>query len=265
MKPIYAYNYTAIVRNFAERMKDRIFVDSLHPSKDLLLYGLQRSGTNYFERTLKENFVVNFLNSDDDRRHPIQKHFRIFDDKSLTSMKDYSNDSIFESFADFENAVGVKVSAYMIISKDPYSWFLSYRSWAEKCNWPAFSSHPAKEYEAFYQKWMDFAAQSDQVHFVKYIDLLEEPEEALLKIGEKLELHRRVKSKISLQTPEKVPQSKNFSDAAKRFYTEKEYLRNFTEREIGTINEYVSDKTFAALGYERYTEAMSETGADSSN
>lgn len=47
----------------------------------VLHYGLQRSGTNFLETLLKRKYRIQFLNSNQDRKSPLQKHFRLYDDK----------------------------------------------------------------------------------------------------------------------------------------------------------------------------------------
>src|SRR6476620_9252679 len=97
---------------------------------DLLHYGLQRSGTNLLEALLVRRFDVRFLNDNSDRGSPLQKHVRLYDDKQLIPEPQYSNQISVRDFAEFEALFDSAPAYYLVISKDPYSWYLSYRKWA---------------------------------------------------------------------------------------------------------------------------------------
>ena len=98
----------------------------------VLHYGLQRSGTNYLETLLKKNFRIRFLNSNKDRRSPLHKHCRLYKNKQIIPEPQYQNDIVVDTFDQFESLFEVVPDYYFIISKDPYSWNLSYRNWAKK-------------------------------------------------------------------------------------------------------------------------------------
>ena len=117
--------------------------------KKLLLYGLQRSGTNFVEQLIARNFNVTFLNSNEHRDAPIQKHFRLYDDKSVITPPAYGNDYQFRNFEEFEAVLPEPADGYVVISKDPYSWTLSYQKWAKKCNWPNDRNFSSAHYWLF--------------------------------------------------------------------------------------------------------------------
>lgn len=85
---------------------------------NLLHYGLQRSGTNFLETLLKKNYRVHFLNSNRDRSSPLQKHYRLYDNKDIIPEPQYHNDTEVENFKQFEALLEVLPDYYLIISKD---------------------------------------------------------------------------------------------------------------------------------------------------
>ena len=58
--------------------------------KNILQFGLQRSGTNFLSTLLMKNFRIEILNNSD-RKHPLHKHFRLYDDKSFIPDTKYQN------------------------------------------------------------------------------------------------------------------------------------------------------------------------------
>ena len=83
---------------------------------NILIYGLQRSGTNFLESLLKTNFHVHFLNSNDSRSVPIQKHFRFYKNKKCIPTPEYLNQLEINSFHEFEALFTPKPDFYFIIS-----------------------------------------------------------------------------------------------------------------------------------------------------
>ena len=117
---------------------------------------MQRSGTNCLETLLQKNYRVHFLNSNRDRSSPLQKHGRIYDDKNIMPEPQYQNDIYVDKFDQFEILFDVIPEYYIIVSKDPYSWCLSYLNWAGKCGWPDVDHHYIEEYNLFYGKYLRF-------------------------------------------------------------------------------------------------------------
>lgn len=222
--------------------------------KYLLHYGLQRSGTNYLEALLKKKYSIKILNDDSDRKHPIQKHFRLYDNKTFIPESKYENNLVFPSFADYEKSLELKkqIDGIIIISKDPYSWYTSYSNWAIKCNWPKANYHYIHEYNNFYAKWKEFAKQEPRIIFIKYIDLLTDSDNELRKIEEKFNLSHKFKllnrnSKINIK---KVSSSTTFSSDKYSFYKEKKYLSKLTQSEIEHINSILDVQLVNELNYE---------------
>jgi hypothetical protein len=190
------------------------------PVHTVLLYGLQRSGTNYLQSLMERNYPqVAFVNVDE-RNNPAHKHFRLFDDKNCIPEPQFMNRVFVRNLKEFESYLEKPPSIYLVVSKDPYSWYISYKKWAQKNNWPSPSYHYMQEWNLFYAKWLVFAEQSDKVIFVRYIDLLTDPAGQLSLIAKKL----NIPIKESIKTMRKVYASKRFTSADARYYLNKEYL-----------------------------------------
>ncbi len=221
--------------------------------KKLLHYGLQRSGTNFLESLLVNNFDIKIHSLRKERDHPLQKHFRLYDDKTKIPESKYLNNYNFESYADFKKSweLNTEINGVIVISKDPYSWLLSYEKWAKKCNWPTPSYQYIEEYNLFLDKWRVFAQQSNEILFIRYIDLLVQPEIELTKIEDKFSLKKRWKTRRNgLKTAlDKVKVSEKFSKEKKEFYTKKKYLNNYNKTKLETTNYFLDEKLMSFLNY----------------
>jgi hypothetical protein len=222
--------------------------------KNILHYGLQRSGTNFIETLLKKNFRIKIWNSNADRKHALQKHFRLYDDKTKIGDADYSNDQYFTSFGEYEQAldIDVKVDGIIIISKDPYAWYLSYLNWAEKCGWPSVNHHYIEEYNHFYGKWYEFSQQDERIVFVRYTDFLVDGAAQLSKLQETFDLPTRLLTNLfgSKTSLSKVDQSSTFSEEKFKFYTEKEYLEQIGKEKLDVINDILDVPLIKSMGYQ---------------
>ncbi|MDG2369076.1 MAG: hypothetical protein P8M12_00395 [Flavobacteriales bacterium] len=221
--------------------------------KKLLHYGLQRSGTNFLESLLAKNFDIKIHSLRKERDHPLQKHFRLYDDKTKIPEAKYLNNYNFKSYIDFKKSWGLntEINGVIVISKDPYSWLLSYEKWSKKCNWPNPSYQYIEEYNLFLNKWRVFAQQSNEILFIRYIDLLVQPEIELTKIENKFSLKRRWNIrrnglKIAL---DKVKVSEKFSKEKKEFYTKKKYLNNYNKTKLENTNYFLDEKLMSFLNY----------------
>ena len=215
----------------------------------LLQYGLQRSGTNFMAALLKKNFQVSFLNSDRDRRSPLQKHFRFYDQKNFVPEPQYRNDLVVRTFAEFEALFAKPPQFYVVISKDPYSWYLSYRNWAQLCKWPAVGHHYIEEYNLFYGNFLKLAEQTDKILFVRYVDLLQTDQAELHRLASIMNLRRRSLLGRMTRMPRRVPQSGRFSDERRDYYLHRDFMREFTAAEVHELNARLDHRVAAALGY----------------
>ena len=221
--------------------------------KKLLHYGLQRSGTNFLESLLVNNFDIKIYSLRKEREHPLQKHFILYDDKTKIPESKYLNNYNFKSYADFKKSweLNTEINGVIVISKDPYSWLLSYEKWAKKCNWPTPSYQYIEEYNLFLDKWRVFAQQSNEILFIRYIDLLVQPEIELTKIEDKFSLKKRWKTRRNgLKTAlDKVKVSEKFSKEKKEFYTKKKYLNNYNKTKLENTNYFLDENLMSFLNY----------------
>lgn len=126
----------------------------------------------------KKRYRVQFLNNVEDRSAPTHKHARLYDDKKIIADPQYRNDLIINSFMHFEQLLEIIPDYYLVISKDPYSWLISYKNWAQRCQWPVVPFHFILEYNLFYGKFLELSQQSSKIVFIRYIDLLQKDTEA---------------------------------------------------------------------------------------
>jgi hypothetical protein len=222
---------------------------------NLIHYGLQRSGTNFLEYLLAKKFDVRFLNSNidgilPDRSSLLHKHFRLYDQKDIVPTSRFRNDIQIPDFGAFEKLLGVNPAYYLIVSKDPYSWFLSYKKWARKCEWPEVPYHYIQEYNLFYGKWLEFSAQTTKIIFVRYIDLLRDPDIELKHLESIMHPPKKFLSSLRSNVVPKVPQSDAFSAANRGYYLTERYMQDLPQKEIQEINGLLDRKVVAELGYQ---------------
>lgn len=218
----------------------------------LLHYGLQRSGTNFLETLLKKNYRVRFGNSNRDRSSPLQKHCRFYADKSKIPEPKYNNNIAVSSIEQFESLFDFVPDHYLVISKDPYSWYLSYRNWAEKCQWPTPGYHYIEEYNLFYGFFKDLCAQSDKFLFIRYIDLISNADAELDRIERAVGLRRKFFTRAKRKIPTDVSQSGHFTQNKQDYYKNRRYLEKYTREELQALNSLLDEDVVTYLGYERH-------------
>ena len=225
----------------------RLFEPKL-PQKKVLLYGLQRSGTNYLETLMALNYPnCKFINSEQ-RNHIQHKHFRLYENKQYIPEPQFDNDKQFSNLFDFEQTLTPSETPdiYLVMSKDPYSWYTSYVGWSKKNNWPNRHYHYIEEYNLFYGKWMEFAAESNKVLFIRYRDLLLQPQTELHKIATILSLPQ----KSNIKTTKKVYASRRFTDDKKEAFLNKSFLNKIEPDDFTQINAKLDRKLMEQLGYQ---------------
>ena len=98
--------------------------------KKIILYGLQRSGTNYLETLIQKNFQVTFENEIHSRISKKHKHFRFYSSKlnsycpSEVNMNSYFHA---EETIDF-NFLREDVDHCFFIYKEPVHWLTSFEN-----------------------------------------------------------------------------------------------------------------------------------------
>lgn len=227
----------------------------MNHEKKILIYGLNRSGTNYLQELMQNKLNVCFINKEDDRSHPMHKHFRLYNNKQLIGRPNFLNKLLFNSFSEFENhhLMDERPKAYIIISKDPYSWNLSYSNWGKKNNWEPCPHPFIMEYNEFYKKWLEFSKESDKILFVRYSDLLNNEEDSIKQIARKLNLsliNGGAKNKIR-----KVPMSHRFTSKRLKYYLNMEYLSDYSSQELSELNKYIDTEIIHQLGYQLHVRS----------
>ncbi len=223
-------------------------------SRRVLHYGLQRSGTNFLKKTIEYHFDVALINKKLERSHIGHKHFRLYDDKSLIGRPNYINALQFADFKDFENQLPdeVKADAIIILSKDPYSWYLSYIKWGKRHNWPTPSHPDILEYNAFYKKWLQFSEESEKVVHIKYIDLLTDQETVIQSIKKQFGFEWTRGSEKVRKRIKKVPYSSKFTHKRLRYYSDELFLKDFNQQALKEINNHIDHELIEKLGYKSY-------------
>ncbi|MBT3647509.1 MAG: hypothetical protein HN542_04625 [Flavobacteriales bacterium] len=227
-------------------------------NNDIMIYGLQRSGTNYVEALLVENFEgVQIWNEHYPDCLPTQKHFRLYDEKHLIPSLQFQNNFLYDGFSDFDKHVSRLTEksqlSYVVVVKHPLSWYLSYFNWASKKHHidhrkKDVNGHFILEWNLFMKKWLAFQAEAPgRVHIVKYEDLIADHDTSLEAASSYLKLTKR---HSDFFIPEKVGMSKGFGKKRLDYYKKKSYLDELPETHYRVIRELVDDNVLSDLGYE---------------
>ena len=211
----------------------------------IYLYGLQRSGTNVLTEFLEKNYPIKIVKNYKDRTHAQHKHFRIYDNKKLAP-EGFNNTHIINSISDLDNKLGDTRNSnkYIVIYKDIYSWLPSIKKWALKCKWAKKQTTDfIDDYFEFIDKWNSLA--NERVLLINYDDYLN------LTIGKenndlinRVELFLKVTKKLpKLIFPNEVILSEKFSPKRLEYYTNKEYMKSYTEDEIKLIEERLKTRS----------------------
>lgn len=223
---------------------------------DALIYGMQRTASNYIEQLLVQNFTdLNFCNDSYSRCLPTHKHFRLYDEKAAIPQAKYLNSFTYNDFGDFRNHVEQiskrKIRIFIVTVKDPYSWYVSYQKFARKNGYVFFrkhvNSHFIVDYNLFYRKWFEFSIQApDEVLFVKYEDILGDLDMSLERIRANFGIE---KIRGSIVNPDKVFMSKRFSEERMKFYKQGEYLEMISQQDRDVIGNLLDAELMNFLKY----------------
>lgn len=216
---------------------------------DLLLYGLQRSGTNYVEKILTDRYRVNIANCNEDRTYPGCKHFRLYDNKKIVPEPNYLNDIKIKDYASFEKQLKDIPDYCIVISKDPYSWLLSYEKWALICNWGKVNHHYIEEYNLFYGKWLELSSQTDKIVFVRYIDLLRDLRNELRRLKKMMGLRMKISGLFATSRYNLVPVSEAFTQEHFNYYLKEQYLSKYSQERLNEVNSHLDHNVMTGLGY----------------
>ncbi len=228
-----------------------------HQKHAALLYGMQRTGSNYTEQVLLQNFQnMRFYNNDFARCLPVHKHFRLYDEKAIIPDVRFYNSFSYKGFKDFKEHVqqilGREIKYFIVTIKDPYSWYVSYKKHAKKNKFTyiknSLNSHYIIDYNLFYRKWFDFSMEApEEVLMVKYEDLIEDLEASLQRMGDKLKLDRSSEQSVN---PAKVFMNKRFSASRANYYKDNKYLDLISERELSVIQHLLDPELLSSMNYQ---------------
>jgi hypothetical protein len=222
-----------------------------------LLYGMQRSGSNYTAQLLISNFQqIRFYNQIYSRCLPTHKHFRLYEEKSIITSRLYYNTFSYRTFEDFKQHIrevsGKEIKIFIICIKDPHSWYLSFMKHARKNKIPYFkkslNTHFLMDYNHFYRRWLDFSLEApEEVLFIRYEDLIEDLAGTLDILGSKLKLKRASSHSLN---PLKVPMSREFTGAKALFYRERKFLDLIDDQDKKVIQHLIDQELMARFNYQ---------------
>ncbi len=226
---------------------------------DFLHYGLQRSGTNYLKDLVLKNFNgVVCRNDPHCRSLPLQKHFRLYDEKHfIPTGAPYYNNFHYTSFEEFDQHVleltGVSDMRYIVIVRDPFSWYLSVRKEAKKMKWLTYIGTNVNpnfmiDWNLFYRKWLHFQKEEpDRVLFLNYEDLLLDFHKSMERVEAHLDAERKDET---FQDVSKVFKSKKYTEERKDHLREKRYLKEYEPRNLFLLAQHLDRGLMDALNYE---------------
>jgi len=221
-----------------------------------LLYGMQRTGSNYTEQVIVQNFSnIQFHNDSYSRCLPTHTHFRLYDEKSIIPEAKYLHSFTYRDFRDFkkhvEQILQRDINIFIVSVKNPYSWYVSYKKHAKRNKYIYYkdhvNSHYIADYNLYYKKWVDFSIQvPDEILIIRYEDLIKEFVSTLDKIRDTFNLEKRSEIYVN---PEKVPMSRAFSEERRLYYKNEKFLDMIDSQEKKVIENLLDAKLISSLGY----------------
>ncbi|MDC1221291.1 sulfotransferase [Salibacteraceae bacterium] len=226
---------------------------------DLMIYGLERSGTNFTEAVMLENFQnIQFWNEHYPDALPTHKHFRLYDEKHFIPITQFLNNFHFPDFLSFDKKVNELTRKadlkYVISVKDPYAWYQSFMKLAAKGNYIPVRSKIANgqfmlDWNLFHKKWLQFADEApERIKIIRYEDMINNTDESLNLIQSKFDLEAK---SSSWHLPEKVGMSKSFNAKRMLYYKKGSFKDKFPATHMRVISEMLDTDVLTSLGYEK--------------
>jgi len=236
--------------------------------KIIKIFGLKRSGTNYLEWILKNNFkdllvftnqfqekggvpqeLSNILGDNIGNKHesPTQLMSKICTGAPLTK---HEKDRLFshayfnkENRLEAESIISARNVYYIFNTKNPFSWYESF------CKFFGHNMHPIQKkylikYSSIYESYYDFLDKhEDRCLIVRYEDLLSKTENSLSLISKKLNINttasvRRPPSRIG---PDLCKTGKPFDK--KSYFLNEEFMEKYSQEEIKLIGSLLTDRS----------------------
>jgi len=148
---------------------------------NILIYGLQRSGTNFLSEILKTDKKINIINGLD-RNIFTHKHYRFHNIKEIIADEKFYPTSNIKTVADIYDKS--PVNKIIVLEKDIYQWYDSIVNWAKKCNWNFIEKDFIEEFVKDHFHFYSFFKNEKDIIYLKYEDLLYNKEMVISKLEE---------------------------------------------------------------------------------
>mgnify|MGYP000574649895 CR=1 FL=1 len=225
---------------------------------NMMIYGLQRAGTNYTEAVILENFKdVRFLNEHFPDCLPTQKHFRLYDEKFIIPSLQFQNNFHFPSFKQFDEKVEEltqqKDLKYVVVVKNPYAWYQSFMRLANRTKHITYrkkhiNGHFVIDWNLFHSKWLSFFNECpEKIELVKYEDLVKDFDGTMKALENKFGLKSIHPEYFN---PKSVGMSRKFTKKRNTYYKGKAYLADLHPTYIRVISELLDKSLMERFDYE---------------
>lgn len=248
------------MRTFAQ--KDKTFIESnVKDLRFIKIYGLQRSGTNYLEWLLNKNLAsVKVLVDETGWKHGYIP--ATFDVNGLNWSPPYMDEQEAYNFAQrrlhrlgdlvtrLEESVKQNDLCFTFISKDPYSWYASYARF-EGLPYSPIDPKILEYWCLLNRHWYEFSlANKDRCYFLRYADLLAEPEVTLARVCTQLNLRFSEQDFINCQDTLSMFGGQAQSGLFRSdYYQNKEYLAEFSPQDMALFATTLPPDLLAKLEY----------------
>jgi hypothetical protein len=98
---------------------------------------------------------------------------------------------------------------------------------------------------------LEFSRQTKRILFVRYVDLLRDPDEELRRLELIMHLKKKFLYILRSNVVFKVPQSGEFSIDRRSYYLGEEYLHEYTKEGLQEINDLIDPEVLTRLGYQK--------------
>lgn len=216
--------------------------------KKIILYGLQRSGTNYLETLIQKNFQVTFENEIHSRISKKHKHFRFYSNKlnsycsSEVNMNSYFHT---KETNDFSFLSG-DIDHYFFIYKESAHWLTSFEKFLH--TFPTVSKDNIEEKYPFEKRVLDYnlyiqhmvemhRKNTEKMRLISYEELIQNTEEFL---NELVDLgYERTNSNFEVNFDQVTMSPYTFDQKKIDYIKNKEYENLLTEEQLTYVKENI--------------------------
>lgn len=217
--------------------------------KKVILYGLQRSGTNYLETLILKNFKVTFVNEIKNRISKKHKHLRFYSKQLNSYCSSEININLY--FHDKEtndfSFLNEHIDNYFFIYKEPIHWLTSFEKFLLNC--PGINKNNIDKKFPFEKRVLDYnlyiqhmnkihEKYPKQMRVVCYEDLIQNTKQFL---NELIDLGYERKQSTFTTNFNRVTMSPYTFDQKKiNFIKNKEYVNLLTKEQLIYVKENIS-------------------------